>query len=82
MAQPVVVEDISASQSSSNSANAVSSSRPPGTSCAVAAPPVSRSEPSACWTAGGCPAAGARRHDIGSCTASSRLRKQCDAPES
>ena len=31
---------------------------------------------------GGCPAAGACRHDIGSCAASSRLRKQCDAPES
>ena len=42
----------------------------------------SHSKPTACRTAGVFPAAGARRHDIGSCAASARLRKQCDAPES
>jgi hypothetical protein len=46
------------------------------------APPVARSGPSACRTAGGCPAAGERRHELGSCAASARLKKQCDAPES
>ena len=50
-------------------------------SCAVGHRPSRLCEQFACRTAGGCPAAGARRHDIGSCAASSRLRKQCDTPE-